>query len=135
MKWQKKHKTYLIFSIVFWLLILAGLILFGLSFGKVHINKFGLLRNYYSSWISDSTYISGLYYVGLGNYFVQFPSSKVYLTNLKLNVTNKDMNVMQITYTLVYRLPQNTIKDLYKDYSTDYENRVIATVNVHIYLC
>lgn len=67
---HKKHKAYLIFSIVFWLLIIAGLILFGLSFGKVHINKYGLLRNYYSSWIDPNTYISGLYHIGIGCYFV-----------------------------------------------------------------
>jgi len=113
MKWQKKHKVYLIFSIVFWLLILAGLILFGLAFGRVGINKFGILRNYYSSWISDEIYISGTYHVGIGNYFVEFPSSKVYLTDLKINVTNSDMNVMQVTYTLVYRIAQSQLKNLY----------------------
>jgi hypothetical protein len=91
---QKKSKAYLIFSIVFWALIGMGLVLFGLSFGRVHINKYGILRNHYSSWISGNVYISGLYYVGITNYFIEIPSSKVYLTNLKLNVTNADLNIM-----------------------------------------
>lgn len=42
-------KAYLIFSIVFWLLILAGLLLFGLSFGRVSLNNYALRRNYFSS--------------------------------------------------------------------------------------
>jgi hypothetical protein len=71
-----------------------GLMLFGYSFGSVSINKYGILRNYYSSWIDNKVYISGLYHVGIGCYFIQFPSSKVYLNDIKLNVTNKDMNVM-----------------------------------------
>ena len=101
---QKKNKVYLIFSIVYWLLVLTALLLFGFAFGKVHINKYGLLRNYYNSWINNETYISGLYHTGIGCYFIEFPSSKVYLTDQKLNVTNYDMNPMQITYTLVYRI-------------------------------
>lgn len=111
---HKKHKAYLIFSIVFWLLILAGLILFGLSLGKVGINKYGLLRNYYSSWIDTRVYISGLYHKGIGYYFIEFPSSKVYLNDIKLNVTNKDMNVMQLTYSLSYRIIKDQTYNLYQ---------------------
>lgn len=111
---QKKHKAYLIFSIVFWLLVLAGLILFGLAFGKVNLNKYGLLRNYYSSWIDTNVYISGVYHIGIGCYFVEFPASKVYLNDLKLNVTNKDMNVMQITYSLAYRIIKDQTYNLYQ---------------------
>lgn len=116
----KRHKAYIIFSIVFWLLVLAGLILFGLAFGKVHINKFGILRNYYSSQIDERVYISGLYHIGLGNYFVEYPSSKVYLRDLKLNVTNSDMNVVQVTYSLVYRLKKDSLISLYQSMSTNY---------------
>lgn len=66
----KRHKAYLIFSIIFWMLVVGSLILFGFAFGKVHINKFGILRNYYNSWIDDKVYISGTYHVGVGNYFI-----------------------------------------------------------------
>jgi DMSO reductase anchor subunit len=127
---HKNKKAYLIFSIVFWLLIATGVILFAVSLGRVHINKFGLLRNYYSSWISDDIYISGLYHIGVGNYFVEFPSSKIYLPSLKINVTNMDLNVQQLTYTLVYRLSQSQIKNLYQSLSTFYEDKIISTVNV-----
>lgn len=126
----KRHRAYLIFTIVFWLLVLAGLILFGLAFGKVHINKFGILRNFYSSWIDDKVYISGLYHVGIGNYFIEFPSSKVYVVDIKLNVTNSDMNVVQVTYSLVYRLKKDQLINLYQSMSTNYEDRIVATVNV-----
>jgi len=47
-----------------------GLMLFGYSFGRVSINKYGILRNYYSSWIDQQTYISGLYHIGIGCYFI-----------------------------------------------------------------
>lgn len=48
---QKKLKVYLIFSLVYWSLITAGLILFGLSFDSVPLNHYGILRNFYSSTI------------------------------------------------------------------------------------
>lgn len=67
---NKKHKTYLVFSIIFWLLVLMGLLLFSYSLGKVHLNKYGLLRNYYSSWIDSQVYISGLYNIPIGCYFI-----------------------------------------------------------------
>ena len=134
MRMHKKHKTYLIFSIIFWLLILMGLLLFGYSLGKVHVNKYGILRNYYSSWISNETYISGLYHVGVGLYFVEFPSSKVYLNDIKLNVTNKDMNVMQITYSLVFRIIKDQTYNLYQTLSTNYNSAIIASINVHYFL-
>jgi hypothetical protein len=49
---QKKTKAYLIFSLAFWSLIVTGVVLFGLSLGRVKINKFGVLINYYNSWVS-----------------------------------------------------------------------------------
>lgn len=47
--------------------------------------------------------------MGLGNYFVELPSSKVYLYDIRLNATNKDMNVVQLTYSLVYRLRKQSL--------------------------
>jgi hypothetical protein len=96
--------VYLIFSLIYWSLIIIGIVLFSLSLGKVHINKYGVLRNYYSSSISQDVYISGLYHVGISNYLIEFPSSNIYLPNIKLNVTNNDLNIIELTYTLVYRI-------------------------------
>ena len=67
---MKKRTAYIIFSIVYWLLITAGLLLFGFAFEKVHINNFALKRNYYSSEIESETYVSGLYHKGIGYYFL-----------------------------------------------------------------
>ena len=109
--------------------MITGLILFGLAFGKVHINKYGLLRNYYSSWIDNRVYIAGLYHIGIGCYFVEFPASKVYLSELKLNVTNSDKNTMEITYSLVYRIVKDQTYNLYQELSTNYEASIISTIN------
>lgn len=109
-----RRKAYLIFSIVYWLLVAAALALFGSAFDKVHVNHFALRRNYYNSQIDEEHYISGLYHKELGFYFLEFPASKTYLTDLKLNVTNADMKTVEITYTLVYRLRPQYIYSLYQ---------------------
>ena len=45
----------------------------------------------------------------------------MYLNDIKLNVTNKDMNVMQVTYSLVFRIIKDKTYDLYQALSTGYE--------------
>lgn len=75
----KKQKTYLIFNLVFWSLIIMGVTLFGVSFRSVDVNHYGILRSYYNSWMDDRIHNSGLYHAGVGNYFVEFPSSNVYV--------------------------------------------------------
>lgn len=131
---KKKNKAYLAFTLVFWSIIITGVTLFGVSFRKVRVNNYGILRNYYNSWMDQNIYNSGLYHVGVGNYFVEFPSSHVYVQDVKLNITNKDMKVMQITYSLVYRIRKDQVKSLYFAYSTEYQDRIISTINVSLFL-
>ena len=128
---MKRKIAFLIFSIVFWLLILAGLLLFGLAFERVNINSFALKRNYYNSKIDSQQYSSGLYHKGLGFYFMQFPSSKHYLTDQTVNVTNADLQKVGLTYTLVYRIRPDKLYDLYQQYALEYQPRIIATIDVH----
>ena len=40
------------------------------------------------------------------------------------------MNVVQVTYSLVYRLKKDSLIYLYQNMSTNYEDRIVATVNV-----
>ena len=127
-----KVKSYLRFTIIYWLLAIAGLVLFGVAFDKVHINRYGLKRNYYDSRIDEDHYAAGVYHKGIGFYFVEFPSSKKYLEGLTINVTNADMNVLGLEYTLVYRINPEYLYDLYQAVADTYEHRLIAEVNVSI---
>ena len=130
---SRKSKAYLIFSVVYWLLIGFGLFLFGFSFDKVPINSYGLKRNYFSSDIELSHYTSGLYYNQISYYFVEFPSSNVYLIDLELNVTNFNMETIGLTFTLVYQLNPDQLYNLYSSLSTNYEQYLIGQIKVLIY--
>lgn len=125
-----RKKWYLWFSIVYWVLIAIGLLLFALALEKVPINYYGLKRNYFNSQIDPEHYPSGFYHKDIGFYFLHFPSSKRYLEDLFVNATNKDMQTVGVTYTLVYRLFPEKIETLYSQMSQEYEPRIIAIVNV-----
>ena len=43
------------------------------------------------------------------------------------------MNVMQLTYTLVYRIKKDSVKQIYETFSSDYEGRIISTINVRLW--
>lgn len=125
---DKKPKAILIFSIIYLLLILMSLLLFGYSFEKVPLNFLALRRNFFSSSIDQEIYLSGLYHKELTYYFIPFPSSNVYLTDMSINVTNSDMENIGIVFTLVYQLVPEQIYSLYQSLSSDYETYIIGSV-------
>lgn len=88
---NKQHKALLIFSIVFWLAIILAIILFALAFSKVPIGYYGLKADYFNPQISTQYYTPGLYNIGVGFYFILFPSSKQYLLDNKVTITNKNL--------------------------------------------
>ena len=85
---NQRGKAILIFTIIYFLLTIIALVLFGLAFDAVPINWYGLRRNYFSSFIEEDYYCSGLYHKDVSYYFIPFPSSNQYLTDLRVNVTN-----------------------------------------------
>lgn len=103
MELSLRKKRILKFSIVYWLVVAFILTIFGLSFSKVPIGDYGLKANYFSPSIDRNYYLPGLYDISIGNYFILFPSTRQYLRNRTLQVTNQNQQRVTITYTLAYK--------------------------------
>jgi len=87
---QNRHKAYIIFSLIYWLVVIAGVILFLFAFQKVPINNYALRLSIFTSHIDLTYYLPGLYHTGIGYYFLPFPKSKVYLRDQRVEAINKD---------------------------------------------
>jgi len=87
----RRHKWLLGFSIVYWVIVMAGIALFSVSFQKVPIGKYGLKANYFSPNIESIYYTPGLYNAGVGFYFILFPSAKQYMLDNRVAVINKNL--------------------------------------------
>lgn len=77
----RRHKYLLVYSIIFWLSVVVGIVLFSVSFQKVPIGMYGLRANYFSPTIDSTYYTPGLYDTGIGFYFILFPSTKQYIVD------------------------------------------------------
>lgn len=87
----RRNKYILVFSIIYWLVAIVGIVLFSVSFQKVPIGSYGLKANYFSPTIDPTYYSSGLYDIGVGNYFILFPSTKQYLVDNKVSIINQNL--------------------------------------------
>jgi len=99
----KRYKYILVFSIIYWLVVIIGVILFSVSFQKVPIGSFGLRANFFSPDISPVYYTAGLYDAGVGYYFILFPRTKQCLIDNRVAVINKNLQKLSVTYTICYR--------------------------------
>ena len=79
------------FSIIFWIVVIMGVILNAVSFQKVPLETYGLRAYYFSPSVDSTYYIPGLYNVGVGYYFITFPSSKQYVIDSRVQVINKNL--------------------------------------------
>jgi hypothetical protein len=87
----RQTKYILVFSIIYWLIVIIGVILFSVSFQKVPIGSYGLKANYFNPTIDESYYTSGLYDTGIGYYFILFPSTKQYLVDNRVAIINQNL--------------------------------------------
>jgi hypothetical protein len=87
----KRNKWLLGFSIIYWILVIVGIVLFSVSFQKVPIETYGLKTYYFSPNINPVYYIPGLYDIGVGYYFITVPSTKQYILDNSLVVINKNL--------------------------------------------
>lgn len=99
----RRNKYLLVFSIIYWLVVVAGVILFSVSFQRVPIGYYALRANSFSPDISPVYYTSGLYDAGVGYYFILFPSTKQCLIDNRVGVINQNLQKLTVTYTLCYR--------------------------------
>ena len=99
----RRHKYILVFSIIYWFIAFSGIALFSVSFQKVPLGHYGLKTNYFSPQIDPNYYLQGLYNTGVGYYFVLFPSTKQYVTDKTLTIINKNLERVNVTYSLIYR--------------------------------
>jgi hypothetical protein len=99
----RRTKYLLGFTIIYWLVVIIGVILFSVSFQKVPIGHYALKANYFSPDISQSYYTPGLYDAGVGFYFILFPSTKQYLLDNRVAIINQNLQKLVVTYTLCYR--------------------------------
>lgn len=102
-KMIRRNKYILVFSIIYWLIALIGVVLFSVSFQKVPIGYCGLKANYFSPKIESSFYSPGLYDIGVGYYFILFPSTRQYLVDNQVAIINQNLEKLIVTYTLVYK--------------------------------
>lgn len=93
----------LIFSIVYWLVVISGIALMSVAFQKVPIGSYGLKANHFSPNIDSAYYTPGLYQAGIGFYFILFPSAKQYLLDKRVALINQNLEKVEITYSLIYR--------------------------------
>lgn len=73
---NRVKKIMLIFSIIFWILVVMGCILTGFAFEKVPIGFYGLRAYHFSSDVEPEYYTNGLYHAGVGYNFVLYPRTK-----------------------------------------------------------
>lgn len=99
----RRTKYLLVFSIIYWVIVIVGIILFSVSFQKVPIGSYGLKANYFNPDINPLYYTAGLYNTGIGFYFILFPSTKQYLLDNKVTIINQNLQKLVVTYTLCYR--------------------------------
>lgn len=76
---NKRCKAILIYSFVFWGLVVVGLLLTAFAFGRVPVGYYGLVEHYWTTNIDDSAYTSGVYSTGLTTQFVRFPATIQYI--------------------------------------------------------
>lgn len=99
----RRTKYLLVFSIVYWLVVIVGVILFSVSFQKVPIGSYGLKANFFNPDVDPNYYVPGLYNTGVGFYFILFPSTKQCLLDNKVAIINQNLQTLTVTYTLCYR--------------------------------
>jgi hypothetical protein len=108
-KMQRRTKYLLVFSIIYWLIVFIGIALFSVSFQKVPVSHYGLRANYFNPTIDPTYYTSGLYDVGVGYYFINFPSTKQQIIDDSVTIINQNLEKLTITYSLFYRYSENYI--------------------------
>lgn len=84
-----------------------GIALFSVSFQKVPVSSYGLRANYFSPTIDPTYYTSGLYDVGVGYYFINFPSTKQQIIDNRVAIINQNLEKLTVTYSLFYRYSKN----------------------------
>lgn len=87
----RRTKYLLVFSIIYWLIVVVGVILFSLSIQSVPIGYYALRANSFSPDISPIYYTSGLYDAGVGYYFILFPSTMQCLIDNRVEVINQNL--------------------------------------------
>lgn len=113
------------YTITFSIILLVGLILFGISFSVIELNNVGLLKNKFSiSLESDKIYRSGRYFIGLQGVFIGYPTIWQYITfsskagSQSYFITGKTQAGSQIILeiSLSYRIKIEFLFDLFKKY-------------------
>jgi len=126
----RRHKWLLRFSIIYWLIIILGVVLNILALQKVPLESYGLRTYFFSPSVDPLYYTSGLYNIGVGYYFITFPSSKQYVLDNRISVVNQNLEKIDVKYTFCYRINPNNIYALYEKMGYEYETYLIAAVNV-----
>lgn len=104
---QRRTKYLLVYSIIYWIIVIIGIALFSVSFQKVPISNYGLRANYFNPTIDSTYYTSGLYDVGVGYYFINFPSTKQQIIDNQVDIINQNLEKLTVTYSLFYRYSKN----------------------------
>ena len=100
----RRHKWLLGFSIIFWLVVVVGIALNALALQKVPLGNFGLKTYFFSPNLEPTYFTPGLYDIGVGYYFLTFPSDLQYLVDQKMTAVNINLKPVNVTYSLTFRL-------------------------------
>jgi len=100
---NRRNKWLLGFSIIYWVLVCIGITLFAVAFQKVPLENYGLKTYFFSPNVNPLYFIPGLYNIGVGYYFITIPSTKQYLLDNNVTVINKNLEKINVKYSLVYR--------------------------------
>jgi len=137
---------------MFWVIILAGIIMFGVSFATVDIGSVALLQNKYSKNITANTlFYSGRYHIGLVSQFitrdlqwktVEFGTGSDADLSL-IHSTTADAASVSLACSVLYKIKFEQLHTLYlnwptmsshhRDVMNDMKEQVTSVINKYNY--
>ncbi len=133
---MRYERKYVIYGIVIAVATagITGFSILGFSFESVDFNEYALKQNAITRKIEPTIYTEGLYFIGIFNNFITFPSTYVSIEftphplaeDIPISVQTKNGLLVEIDISFQFRLRKADIINIYSDYSTAYKDFVQA---------
>jgi len=113
------------------MVVITSIVLLAVSFGSLEPTEIGLAISGSTQAVDTTTvpYAPGRYFLGLGGYFIKFPSTT---TQIKLEVASgtdisarsNDGLLISLDVSYEYKLIQNELAELYRKFTDAYETPI-----------
>jgi len=118
------RRSVVITIVVLLFVVLPSLVMFGVSFGKLQAVEVGLNYNNNIKYVANKIYRSGLYFLGIGHWFLKFPKTLVtidFTDDACLNAMTSDGLPTTLEISFQYQLDIDKVYDLYMSFGMQYE--------------